>query len=48
MKKSKAIFKNFIKDDQFNLNQYLMYLFKQINLYSQNQVKECKTMNIRL
>ncbi|WP_159433418.1 hypothetical protein [Bacillus tuaregi] len=46
MRKSKAIFKHFIKDNQFDLNQYLKYLIKQKNTHTQNQLKEYKTKKI--
>lgn len=47
MKKSKVVLTRFIKDDQVDLNQYLMYLFKQFNLASQNQSKECAVKRIK-
>lgn len=46
MRKSKAVLKHFIKDDQFDLNQYLKYLMKQMNPRSQSQFKECKSKKI--
>ncbi|WP_394233721.1 hypothetical protein [Niallia oryzisoli] len=46
MKKSKPLLKHFIKDNQFDLNEYLAYLIKQMNLRNQTQFKECKTKKI--
>lgn len=46
MKKSKAVIKHFIKDDQFDLNQYLKFLIKQMSPHSQKQYKEYNTKKI--
>ncbi|WP_191090758.1 hypothetical protein [Niallia endozanthoxylica] len=46
MKKSKAVIKHFIKDDQFDLNQYLKFLIEQMNPRSQKQYKEYNTKKI--
>lgn len=46
MKKGKVTFKHFIKDNKFELNRYLMYLFNKINLHNLNQFKKRKAKKI--
>ncbi|MCQ6277569.1 hypothetical protein JMM81_22195 [Bacillus sp. V3B] len=42
MKKNKATLTHFIKDDQVDLNQYLMYMFQQFKKGGQKRFKECR------